>query len=138
VRVLMQNSEALLGDWPRRRAVLASGLRNVQPDLVSFVEGDRDRRVRPTARSPRAGPTDLATGQARMALIKRRSAPPPRGRSSAVGPKLTAGTLDGVGGSDAGLYVAVGGLILFHPGDRGRVTLRSLYLPKPSPSAFRV
>jgi endonuclease/exonuclease/phosphatase family metal-dependent hydrolase len=38
VRVLMQNPEALFGDWSRRRAVLAAGLREAQPDLVSFVE----------------------------------------------------------------------------------------------------
>lgn len=38
VRVLMQNPEAVFGDWPSRRTVLAAGLRDAQPDLVSFVE----------------------------------------------------------------------------------------------------
>ncbi|MBM7790290.1 hypothetical protein JOD67_006970 [Tenggerimyces flavus] len=36
MRVLMQNPEAAFGDWPRRRQVLAAGLRDIQPDLVSF------------------------------------------------------------------------------------------------------
>lgn len=38
MRVLMQNPEALYGDWPRRRAVLAAGLDDISPDLVAFVE----------------------------------------------------------------------------------------------------
>ena len=38
MRVLMQNPEALYGDWPRRRAVLAADLRDVNADLVAFVE----------------------------------------------------------------------------------------------------
>lgn len=38
VRVMMQNPEALFGDWPRRREVLAAGFRQVRPDLVAFVE----------------------------------------------------------------------------------------------------
>jgi endonuclease/exonuclease/phosphatase family metal-dependent hydrolase len=38
MRVLMQNPEAMFGDWPRRRAVLAAGLQDARPDVVSFVE----------------------------------------------------------------------------------------------------
>ena len=38
MRVLMQNPEALFGDWPRRRDVLAAGIRDLRPDLVAFVE----------------------------------------------------------------------------------------------------
>ncbi len=47
LRVMMQNPEALFGDWPRRREVLATGFGQVQPDLVAFVEtvvtGDYDQ-----------------------------------------------------------------------------------------------
>lgn len=38
VRVLMQNPEALFADWPQRRRVLRTGIRQAQPDLVAFVE----------------------------------------------------------------------------------------------------
>jgi endonuclease/exonuclease/phosphatase family metal-dependent hydrolase len=38
MRVMMQNPEALFGDWPGRREVLAAGFRSIQPDVVAFVE----------------------------------------------------------------------------------------------------
>jgi endonuclease/exonuclease/phosphatase family metal-dependent hydrolase len=38
LRVMMQDPEARYGDWPRRREVLAAGFRQVDPDLVAFVE----------------------------------------------------------------------------------------------------
>jgi endonuclease/exonuclease/phosphatase family metal-dependent hydrolase len=38
VRVVVQNLWGLRGDWRSRRAVIASGLRELAPDLVAFVE----------------------------------------------------------------------------------------------------
>jgi len=38
VRVVMQNVWARYGAWAERRAVLIDGLRDVEPDLVAFVE----------------------------------------------------------------------------------------------------
>jgi endonuclease/exonuclease/phosphatase family metal-dependent hydrolase len=38
IRVLVQNLWAHFGRWPERRAVLADGLRELDPDLVTFVE----------------------------------------------------------------------------------------------------
>jgi endonuclease/exonuclease/phosphatase family metal-dependent hydrolase len=38
IRVVIQNIWAHFGRWPERRAVLAGGLRDLEPDLVAFVE----------------------------------------------------------------------------------------------------
>jgi endonuclease/exonuclease/phosphatase family metal-dependent hydrolase len=38
VRVVTQNLWGTRGDWDARRAVLAAGLRELEPDLVAFVE----------------------------------------------------------------------------------------------------
>ena len=38
LRVLTLNLWAHAGDWPKRRAVLADGLRTLQPELVAFQE----------------------------------------------------------------------------------------------------
>jgi endonuclease/exonuclease/phosphatase family metal-dependent hydrolase len=38
VRVVMQNLWGIRGDWESRREVIAAGLRNLEPDLVAFVE----------------------------------------------------------------------------------------------------
>jgi endonuclease/exonuclease/phosphatase family metal-dependent hydrolase len=38
VRVVVQNLWGIRGDWEARRAVLASGLRQLEPDLVAFAE----------------------------------------------------------------------------------------------------
>jgi endonuclease/exonuclease/phosphatase family metal-dependent hydrolase len=38
VRVVVQNLWGIRGDWDARRAVLASGLRRLEPDLIAFIE----------------------------------------------------------------------------------------------------
>jgi endonuclease/exonuclease/phosphatase family metal-dependent hydrolase len=38
IRVAVQNVWRRYGDWPERRSVLIEGFRDVQPDLVAFIE----------------------------------------------------------------------------------------------------
>ena len=38
MRVLTLNVWGVRGDWDARRSVLASGLRELEPDLVAFIE----------------------------------------------------------------------------------------------------
>lgn len=39
MRVVVQNLFGRRADWPKRRAVLAQGLRELEPDLVAGTDG---------------------------------------------------------------------------------------------------